>query len=475
MAAVPARSRPHNLPAELTSFVGRRKELSDVKRLLTTTRLLTLTGSGGAGKTRLALRAAAELARSFPDGVWLVSLASIEDPQLVAQAVFGALGLQDKSSGWSVSTLCNHLADKHLLLVLDNCEHLLDSCALLAVTLLRSCPELRVLATSREALGTTGETRLRVPPLSLPEDGELLTPEQIATYEAVALLAERAAAVLPSFKVDRANSAGVLRLCRRLDGLPLALELAAVRLEGLTVEQVVHGLESELPVLAKGDRGAEARQQTLEATIAWSHRRLDEHEQLLWARLSVFAGGFLQEAAAEVCADERVRADRIVDLLGALVEKSIVRRDTGRQPARYSMLETVRQYGRQHLRESGEEIRIQRRHCDWMLELAQAVGSWDHRQADLFDRVQIEQDNAWAALDFCLRNSADAAKGVDIGFGLVTYWQSRGPVSDAGRVLASLLELTEEDSLPRGRCLCAVGAMAGTENDYAALGAMTEE
>src|SRR5215471_7479912 len=212
MAEAPARSRPNNLPAELTSFVGRRKQLSEVKRLLTRTRLLTLTGSGGAGKTRLALRAAAEMARSFPDGVWLVSLASIDDPQLVVQAVFSALGLQDVSGGWSLSTLSGYLAGKRLLLVLDNCEHLLDSCALLAVSLLRSCPGLRVLATSRQGLSTTGETRMRVPPLSLPHDDGPLTPEQLATYEAVALLAERAAAVLPSFSVDRANSAAVLRL-----------------------------------------------------------------------------------------------------------------------------------------------------------------------------------------------------------------------------------------------------------------------
>src|SRR5215475_3047871 len=199
MTGAPVKTRPNNLPAELTSFVGRRKELSEVKRLLTTTRLLTLTGSGGAGKTRLALRAAAEMARAFSDGVWLVSLASIDDPQLVVQAVLNALGLQDMSSGPSLSVLTRYLADKHLLLVLDNCEHLLDSCAVLAITLLKSCPDLRVLATSRQALGATGETRMRVPPLSLPEDGPLLTREQIATSEAVALLSERAAAVLPSF------------------------------------------------------------------------------------------------------------------------------------------------------------------------------------------------------------------------------------------------------------------------------------
>ena len=294
MAGAPVKPRPNNLPAELTSFVGRRRELSELKRLVTTTRLLTLTGSGGAGKTRLALRAAAEMARSFRDGVWLVSLASVEDPQLVVQAVFNALGLQNMSTGLSLSTLTRYLADKRLLLVIDNCEHLLDSCAVLAFTLLKSCPDLRVLATSRHPLSATGETRMGVPPLSVPDDDPSLKPEQIAASEAAALLTERVAAVLPGFKVDDVNSAAVLRLCRRLDGMPLALELAAVRLESLTVDQVVDGLEHEVPVLSKAVRGADARQQTLDATIAWSYRLLEEQERLLWARLSVFSGGFDQ-------------------------------------------------------------------------------------------------------------------------------------------------------------------------------------
>src|SRR5215472_5636510 len=386
MAGAPVRSRAHNLPAELTSFVGRRRELSEVKRLLTTTRLLTLTGSGGAGKTRLALRAAREMARGFPDGVWLVSLASIDDPQLVVQAVFKALGVQDMSTGLSLSTLSGYLTGKHMLLVLDNCEHLLDSCALLAVTLLKSCPKLQVLATSRQALGTSGETRMRVPPLSLPKGGASLAPEQLAAYEAVALLSERAAAAIPGFKVDQANSAAVLRLCRRLDGMPLALELAAVRLEGFTVEQVVNGLESELPVLAKGDRGAEARQQTLDATIGWSYGLLDEQERLLWARLSVFAGGFDEEAAVAVSSGPGLLPNSVVGILASLAEKSILQRDLTMQPARYSLLDTVRQFGRRKLRELGEEIEVQSKHLDWILGLVRALGAFDHRQTEMFRR-----------------------------------------------------------------------------------------
>jgi predicted ATPase len=475
VAATPVRSRPGNLPAELTSFVGRRRELSEVKRLLATTRLLTLTGSGGAGKTRLALRAAAELGRSFPDGVWLVPLASIDDPELVIQAVFSALGLQDMSSGWSLSTLSGYLADKHLLLVLDNCEHLLDSCALLAVTLLRACPELRVLATSRQGLGTTGETRMRVPPLSLPEEGTSPSLEQLTTYEAVTLLSERAAAVLPGFRVDGGNAAAVLRLCRRLDGMPLALELAAVRLEGMTVEQVVRVLERELPVLGRGDRGAEARQRTLEATIGWSYGLLEEEERRLWARLSVFTGGVDEDAAMTVCSGGELPPEGVAEQLASLVEKSIVQRDPERRPVRYAMLETVRQYGRRRLRELGEEVELQRRHRDWILQLAVAVGAHDRRESELFNRIQLELDNVWSALDFCRRHPGEAAAGIQICRQLYPYCWSRGPLGDVRRILEALLPLTTESSVPRGWCIFTVAGLAVLQNDAAvALPLMAE-
>jgi len=254
--------RASNLPSDLTSFVGRRQELREVKRLLTTTRLLTLTGSGGAGKTRLALRAAADMSRGFPDGAWLVSLASIRDPMLVTQAAFHALGLQDRSAGWSLSTLAEHLAGKRLLLVLDNCEHLLDGCAVLAGTLITSCPELHVLVTSRQALGVAGEVRMVVPPMSLPDADDDILMEQVLNSDAVWLLGERAAGVVPGFTVGAGNAAAVLGLCRRLDGIPLALELAAVRLGSLSLDQLNQGLATELSILGSGNRGAAARQQT---------------------------------------------------------------------------------------------------------------------------------------------------------------------------------------------------------------------
>src|SRR5215813_13305454 len=377
MAGRAARSRAGNLPADLTSFVGRRRELAEVKRLLTTTRLLTLTGSGGAGKTRLALRAAADLARNFQGGTWLVSLAPIDDPLLITQAVFSALGLQDVSSRWSLSALSDYLSDRRLLLVLDNCEHLLDGAAGLAGTLLKSCPELRVLATSRQALGMAGEVRLRVPPLSMPEGVDSLTPGQIAGFDAVALLVERAAAVQPGFCVDDSNATSVHRLCARLDGMPLALELAAVRLEGLTVDQLLDGLDRQLQAPAAALRGAEPRQRTIEATLDWSFSLLSDKERRLWARLSVFAGAFDATAAATVCSGLESQEEDFAEVMAALVESSILQRDQAVKPPRYSMLETVRRYGRHKLRELGEELQLQTRHTDWILQLVRVAATSD--------------------------------------------------------------------------------------------------
>src|SRR5215469_9158878 len=408
MAPTEVGRRPHNLPIELTSFVGRKQELAELKRLLGTTRLLTLTGAGGAGKTRLALRAAAELARSLPDGAWLVSLASVDDPLLLTQAVFGALGVQDVSARWSLSALSDYLQGKRLLLVLDNCEHLLDAAASLAWTLLRSCPELRVMATSRQALGMAGEVRFRVRPLSLPEAAVSLSPAQIAAFDAVALLMERAAAVQPGFSVDEANASSVLQLCARLDGIPLALELAAVRLEGLTVEQLLAGLDRELPAPALTQRGPEARQRTMEATLDWSYSLLDERQRRLWARLSVFAGGFHQQAAETVCSGLEPNDDLPGDM-AALVESSILQFDQAVRPPRYSMLEPLRHYGRQKLRELGDEVLMQTRHRDWILQLARSAVTFDQKQLEGLRTVHRERGNVWSAMEFSRRQPGQAA------------------------------------------------------------------
>jgi predicted ATPase/DNA-binding CsgD family transcriptional regulator len=470
------RARPSNLPVELTTFIGRRRELRDVKRLLTTTRLLTLTGSGGVGKTRLALRAAADMARAFPDGAWLVALGSIQDPLLISQAVFTALGAQDHSAGWSLAALSEYLTGKRLLLVLDTCEHLLDACAILATTLLKGCPDLQLLATSRQALGVPGEVRLPVPPLSLPGEGDEASLERLMSSEAVWLLSERAAAVVPGFAVDAENAAAVRQLCRRLDGIPLALELAAVRLGALSLDQLNHGLARELSILGVGNRGAEARQQTLEATIGWSYDLLEEGERLLWARLSVFAGGFDAQAAIEVCGDERVPAERIVELLGALVDQSIVKRDlrSGNAP-RYWLLGTIRQYGRQRLRDIHEERSTQERHLAWIAGLARAVGAFDHRQVELFKRTDVERDNLWAALECCLREPGQGWRAAELGQHLLAYWTCRGPFGDLRRVLAALAERAPEDSAARAHLLRAAAAMANSQNDFAAAASLGRE
>jgi DNA-binding CsgD family transcriptional regulator len=316
---------------------------------------------------------------------------------------------------------------------------------------------------------------MAVPPMSLPGAGDDISIEQVSSCEAAWLLTERAAAVVPGFAVGPGNAAAVAGLCRRLDGIPLALELAAVRLGSLSVDQLNRGLASELSILGSGNRGADARQQTLAATIGWSYGLLSERERLLWARLSVFAGGCGEDAVTEVCADERLPADQIAVLLGALVDKSILKRQLAGSSARYWLLDTLRQYGRERLRELGEEAAMQRRHFEWVCVLAKAVGAWDGRQAEMFKRMSDEHDNLWAALDFCLRQPGEAAAGAELAQNLAVYWVCRGPVSDVRRVLASLIEVTPEESLPRARLLWVAASMATAQNDYDACAALSKE
>src|SRR6516164_4958426 len=331
-----------NLPTELTTFVGRRGELAEVRRLLAGSRLVTLTGVGGVGKTRLALRAAAGLARAFPGGEWLVRLDRLRDQALVAQAVAVALGLQDRADYAPAASLAEYLAGRQLLLVLDNCEHLVDAAAKLADLLLRAAPGMRVLATSRESLTIDGEAVLAVLPLPVPEAGQPLTAAELGLFPAVRLFAERAAQVVPGFAVTEANKAAVAGICRRLEGLPLALELAAARLPVLSPQQIDARLSARLGLLTRGGRARPPRQQTLRASIEWSYELCSQAERLLWARLSVFAGGFELDAAEGVCTDQRLAAGRVLDLLAALTDKSIVIAGHREGVARYRLPEPLR-------------------------------------------------------------------------------------------------------------------------------------
>ena len=461
-----------NLPAELTSFVGRRGELAEVRRLLAGSRLVTLTGVGGVGKTRLALRAAAELRRAFHGGVWLVQLDQLRDEALVAQAIAGALGLQDRAGFSPEAALADYLAGRQLLLVLDNCEHLVDAVAKLADLLLRAAPGLRVLATSREALIIDGEMVLAVPPLGAPDLGQQLTPAQLGVFPAVRLFAERAAQVVPGFAVTEANHAAVAGICRRLEGLPLAIELAAARLPVLSPEQVDARLGDRLGLLTRGGRTNPARQQTLRASIGWSYELCSRAERLLWARLSVFAGGFELDAAEGICADHRLAAEDMLGLLAALADKSILTVAHGQGVARYRLPEVLREFGQERLQESGEDAALRRRHRDWHEQLARRAdtGWLSPQMTDWAARLFREHANVAAAQDFCQAEPGEAEAGLRIALHVwpLYYWGA-GHVSEGRYRLGQVLARAGEPTVWRARGLLLAGFLATVGGDRGAV------
>ena len=388
--------------------------------------------------------------------------------------MFTALGLQDHASSWAVSTLSDYLADKRPLLILDNCEHVHNAAAVLAGTLLRACPDVRILATSRQALGVTGEVVIDVPTLSLPEDGEA-SPEAFLRSDAVALFVERAGAVQPGFAVDATNAAAILSVCTHVDGIPLALELAAVRLTSLGLDALDRGLGARLGALGTGDRSLSLRQQTLEGAIDWSYQLLSEHERLLWARLSVFAGGFELDAAQAVCAGDGLDAEEIPELVGSLVEKSVLKRRQGEAADRFRLLEPLRQFGWERLGEAGEETILRTHHRDWIIELATVAGANDARQVEAFERIRVERANLWAALDFCLSDPAEAEAGAAICRDLWVYWAAQGPATDVRRVLAALLDLIPAPDRSRGALLWISGLFSSQAGDQSTATRMATE
>ena len=467
-----------NLPAELTSFVGRRGELAEVRRLLAGSRLVTLTGVGGVGKTRLALRAAAGSRRAFPGGVWLVRLDQLRDEALVAQAVAGALGLQDRPGYSPAAALAEYLAGRQLLLVLDNCEHLVDAAAKLADQLLRAAAGLRVLATSREALTIDGEMVLPVPPLAAPEAGQPLTAAELARFPAVRLFAERAAQVVPGFAVTEANVAAVAGICCRLEGLPLAIELAAARLPVLSPQQIDARLGDRLGLLTRGGRTRPARQQTLRASIEWSYELCSRAERLLWARLSVFAGGFELDAAEGICGDYRLAADEVLDLLAALAGKSILTAAHGEGVARYRLPEPLREYGQERLHESGEHAALRRRHRDWHEQLARrAETGWlSPQMTDWAARLYREHANVNAAQDFCQAEPGEAEAGLRIALHVwILYYWGAGHVSEGRYRLGQVLAQAGEPTVCRARGLLLAGFLAAVGGDRGAARALLEQ
>ncbi len=454
------------LPAELTSFVGRRRELAETRKLLASSRMLTLTGVGGVGKTRLALRIAAEVRRTFPDGVWFVELAALHDPQLLPNTVANTLELRQVSAD-PAGDLAAYLEGKRLLVVLDNCEHLTDACAVLAGKLLAAAPDLRIIATSRHVLGVEGEQILVVPPLSTP-DAEVGAGDA-AHYDSISLFLDRAAAVAPDFELADGNRNAVVELCRRLDGIPLAIELAAVWLRTLSPVQILERLEDRFRLLTTGRRAAPARQQALAATIGWSYELCSPAEQRLWARLSIFSGGFDLEAAENVCSGEDIPREEVLNLVASLVNKSILTRiqATEHTTAWYQMLETVRQYGAARLGDD-ERRELQVRHRDHYRSLAQQYDaeSFGPHQADWFIRLRREQGNVRAALEFCLTDRTEAAAAFDIAAPTWNFWFA-GFLREGYRYLLQALELATEPTRSRAYALWAASylAMFATEFD----------
>jgi predicted ATPase/DNA-binding SARP family transcriptional activator len=454
LAGPDRRRASHNLPERLTSLVGRDQELRELAKLLDQHRLVTVAGPGGAGKTTVAVELARRLVDGYADGVWLVELAPLRDPALLGEVVVAALGLGEEAADPAAPApppaerLAGFARDKALLLVLDNCEHLVGACAALVRELLRAGPAVRVLATSREVLGVPGEVIWPVPPLAVPADGEVGT----ADYDAVRLFGERAAAADPGFTLDAASAPVVAELCRRLDGLPLAIELAAARVRALPVAEIADRLEDRFRLLAGGGRALDPRQQTLRATVDWSWELLDEPDRRLWRRLSVFSGGWTVPAAERVCG-EGLDGAEVLDGLFRLVDRSLIIRGTtpavprtppvvaaGGDPARFRMLETMRAYGAERLAEAGEDETVAARHTAWCLDLAERAAG--HRTARPWLRLlDADYDNLRAALDRTLA-AGDPGTGLRLAADLGWYWWTRHTLEGHQR-LAAVIALAD--------------------------------
>jgi predicted ATPase/DNA-binding CsgD family transcriptional regulator len=467
-----------NLPVDLTSFIGRRRELTEVKQLLAESRLVTLIGVGGTGKTRLAVRAASEMRRAFRDGVWFVDVTAVRPPELpstkiqnpnvLAYQTLIALGVREQPGGPAATEqLVRYLADRQTLLVLDNCEHLLPDCAALAATLLRSCPGVRVVATTREPLQLPGEVIFAVPPLPTP-DGRV-SPAEAGQCDAVALFVARAGAA-GELATTEDNADEVGELCRRLDGLPLAIELAAARVRVLAPAQILDRLADRFAMLSRGNRSAPARQQTLRACVDWSFDLCCKRERLLWARLTVFASGFELDAVEGVCADEVLPAEDLLDLVTGLIDKSVLVCEVFGGVSRYRMLETLRDYGREKLIEAGEQAQLRRRHRDWYRWLAHRVETdfISPRQPDWLARLDREVPNFRTSVKFSLADPDGAEAALATTAGLLPYWGARGLPSEACSWLDQVLARPTGPSVTRVMALYGVTVMASLQGDLLA-------
>jgi predicted ATPase/class 3 adenylate cyclase len=458
---------PNNLPRNLSTFVGRLSDLAEVRQLIGEAALVTLTGPGGVGKTRLGLQLAAEMLETFTDGAWLVELEALTDESLVPQEVAIALGVARESDADANDALLGHIRGREMLLILDTCEHLIDACARLANSLLRTCPGLRILATSREALGVAGERLYPVRSLSLPEVTGAKADALAERFEAVGLFAERAKAADPGFEITEGNAVAVVEICRRLDGIPLAIELAAARVRALTVQQIAERLDDRFRLLTGGSRTVMPRHQTLRAAIDWSFDLLPVEERVVLWRLSVFAGPFTLEAAEAVCTAGSIESYDVLDHVTRLVEKSLV----FRQNDMYRILETVRGYARERSLEAGESEGAYARHRDWYLNVVREAAPSFFRgpeSAPWLDRLDAEHDNLRAALAWSINEPGGAQTAVELVDGLWRFWEIRGYLVEGRQWLDRVLALSTDLSPQRADALTGAGILAAAQGDHAA-------
>ncbi len=462
---------PNNLPQRLTSFVGRDREKDEVIKLLARSRLLTLTGTGGSGKTRLALEVASCVADEYPEGVWLVELASISDPALPAQEVAALFGVREEPGRPLLDTLATSLLPSKALLVLDNCEHLVEACAELADRLLNACPDLRILTTSRQPLGLDYEVSHRVPPMSMPGADQLPPPEELSQYEALRLFIDRAAAIRSDFLVSQENVQPLVELVTKLDGLPLAIELAAARTRVLSVRQIVERLDERFRLLSTTSRSASPRHRSLQAVMDWSYELLSQPERVVLMSLSAFAGGFTLEAAQAVSGLE-VDEFETIDLLSQLVDRSLLIVDEREGVASYRMLETIRHYALERLDEMGEAAQVRGRFLAYYTDLAEGTENdlLTESQPVWLESLEREHDNLRASLDWgwVSPREADRRLGLRLAGSLVWFWYFRGYLSEGRTWLERMLAL-EGNSAPtvaRAKALSAAGVVAYLQGDY---------
>lgn len=466
----------HNLPAQTTSFIGRAKEMTEIKRALHEHRLVTLTGSGGTGKTRLSLQVAADLLDQFPDGVWFIELAPLTNPDLISRTILSAFEVGEQEGNVATQLLLDLVHNKKLLLVLDNCEHLIEASAQLVDSLLSHSPSLKILASSREALGVKGEMAWHVPSLALPDIKHLPDVESLSQCEAIHLFMERATLAQPHFYLTKDNASSIAQICSRLDGIPLAIELAAARVKALSVDQIAARLNDRFRLLTGGARTALPRQQTLRALIEWSYNLLSEQERILFARLAVFVGGWKLEAAEQVCVEAGGGLD-VLDLLSHLVDKSLVNVEATKDGLRYRMLETTRQFARDMLMMSDEVLQFRERHLAYYRALVESAepelrGCY---QAVWLRRLELEHDNLRAALEWSLDSRPES--GLRMVVGLIDFWDTHGHVTEAYKWLEAMLNATSQLAPTSTRVEALFGAllMATRQTDFPKTQSLLDE